>query len=562
MRLRPALLGSLLCLAGAFLVVAGGRAAPTPAADLPVSVVKGAALVTHGGPSASLPPSYTVPGFPSGEKDLSPSERAGREIWYKATAGNGRFHTYVFQQRLGVLIDWYRVLRSDARPDRFQAWGLVNDPDCCTPGRPGCPAGSYDETFGFDWCPGDEALLPFVGKSGYRDPACDFKDAPPPRDPGALRERQDACDLAFGTSAGALGLRKFPNPRFDGDKWRALNGGRPGTWEGYDHRLSTDPGRHDSKVSHLLDGSVEPPFHIGMACGACHIGFNPLKPPTDPARPKWENVVGAVGNQYARLSQIMASGMPTDSPEWQLFTHARPGTVDTSAVPNDQVHNPGTINAILNLSRRPTFPDEEVMKWRRVASCPAEARDESCWCEPAKPGKCWLRSSQKTEVPHLLKGGEDSIGAQEAVQRVYVNIGSCSEECWVNHLTDLRQLDPQQRNYGQTPFDIGQCRRDCPNFRAIEDRLEDVVDFLQSKEARATDLHQAKGIEFDDLREQLEAEFGPRAVERGRRVFAANCARCHSTQPEPFGNADFRRRGPEPGLRLDWLGNDQATRVS
>jgi len=151
---------------------------------------------------------------------------------------------------------------------------------------------------------------------------------------------------------------------------------------------------------------------------------------------------------------------------------------------------------------------------------------------------------------------------REALQRVYVNIGSCSEACWVNHLTDLRQLDPQQRNYGQTPFDIGQCRRDCPNFRAVEDRLEEVVSFLQSKEARATDLHEAKGIEFDDLREQLEAEFGPRAVERGRRVFAANCARCHSTQAEPFGNADFRRRGPGPGLRLDWLGNDQATPVS
>src|SRR5439155_7496125 len=103
-------------------------------------------------------------------------------------------------------------------------------------------------------------------------------------------------------------------------------------------------------------------------------------------------------------------------------------------------------------------------------------------------------------------------------------------ECWVNHLTDLRQLDPFQRNYGQTPFDIGQCRRDCPNFRAVEDRLEDIVAFLESKEARATDLHEAKGIKYDTLREQLEREFGPNAVSRGRAVFAANCARCHSSQ--------------------------------
>src|SRR5262245_28159684 len=50
------------------------------------------------------------PGFQQSGAGLTPSERAGREIWFKATAGNERFHTYVFQQRLGVLIDWGRVL--------------------------------------------------------------------------------------------------------------------------------------------------------------------------------------------------------------------------------------------------------------------------------------------------------------------------------------------------------------------------------------------------------------------------------------------------------------------
>ncbi|MCK9259198.1 MAG: cytochrome c, partial [Azoarcus sp.] len=44
---------------------------------------------------------------------LNESECAGRLIWFKATAGNERFHTYVFQQRVGVLIDWFRVLRAD-----------------------------------------------------------------------------------------------------------------------------------------------------------------------------------------------------------------------------------------------------------------------------------------------------------------------------------------------------------------------------------------------------------------------------------------------------------------
>jgi hypothetical protein len=37
-------------------------------------------------------------------------------------------------------------------------------------------AKSADETYGFDWCPGDEELLKFVGKAGYRDPACAVKE--------------------------------------------------------------------------------------------------------------------------------------------------------------------------------------------------------------------------------------------------------------------------------------------------------------------------------------------------------------------------------------------------
>ena len=89
---------------------------------------------------------------------------------------------------------------------------------------------------------------------------------------------------------------------------------------------------------------------------------------------------------------------------------------------------------------------------------------------------------------HILKGGGDSIGAKQALQRVYNNIGSCSEQCWVNHLTDLRQLDPLQRGFGQTPMDIGQCRRDCPNFRALEDRLDNLAAFVFSPASDATDL--------------------------------------------------------------------------
>ncbi|HEY4369871.1 MAG TPA: hypothetical protein VGN07_21730 [Steroidobacteraceae bacterium] len=541
--------------------------------------------------SASSPDN---PGFYAGEAGLTPSERAGREIWYKATAGNSRFHTYTFQQRIGVLIDWYRVLKSTERDDRFRAWGIINDPGCCVPGSDNCPAKTLEETYGFDWCPGDAELLGYVGREGYRDPACDYSDAAADRDDPHNRskdQRQSACDLAFGTSTGALGFRKFPNPRFNRERWLEVNKSLA-SWEGYDKRLSDDPANTDATATHLSDGSIEPPFLIGISCGSCHISFDPLNPPSDPAHPQWRNIKGAVGNQYTRISEILASGMPMANLEFQVFAHARPGTSDTSAVPTDQINNPGTINAIINTHRRPTFTGEVVNKWRKVAECPAGATtgtgtsttstasaDEStCWCEPGRDAKCWQRSLRtEPAVHHILKGGEDSIGALEAIQRVYFNIGSCAEQCWVNHLTDLRQVDPQQRNYGQTPFNIGQCRRDCPNFRAVEDRLQNIMDFLSSRETNATDLRVARE---NELREKkagarydataflaaLDKEFGKDAVKRGREVFAANCARCHSSIAEkdggPFVNRDFVALDAASGLRADWMGNDQSTPVS
>jgi hypothetical protein len=523
---------------------------------------------------------------------LNESECVGRLIWFKATAGNDRFHTYTFEQRIGVLIDWFRILRSDQRDDRFYAWGIINDPSCCKPGDPDCPAKTRDETYGFDWCPGDDVLLKYVGKPGYIDPACGLKDAVlDPDDPhtkgGKVDQRHSACDLKFGTSTGALGLRKFPNPRFNAEKWRQVNGGKQGTWEGFDKKMVKQTGiPSDERVSKLADPSYEPPFLIGTSCGSCHIAFDPANPPADAAHPKWENIKGLIGNQYTRMSELLGSGMSRNSLEWQMFANPRPGVTDTSAISHDQVNNPGTINAIINLSQRDTFTGEVVSKWRKVDSCEAEKDEDKCWCEPGYDNKCWLKSTRSDDktavrvagqrkvldgVHHILKGGEDSIGALEAIQRVYFNIGSCSEQCWVNHLADLRQADPQQRGFGQTPFIIGQCRRDCPNFRAIEDRLGNIADFFLSAESDATDLYAArkktKAADYtrQDLVADLETEFGQGAVTRGKQVFAANCARCHSSISKdaggPFENRDFYAEVAygKRKIRTDFLGNDQPT---
>lgn len=523
-------------------------------------------------PSASQPV-LDNPGFYLGETILTPEERAGREIWYKSTAGDARFYTYVFLQRVNVLIDWYRVLNASERNDRFAAWGIINDPGCCVPGSKDCPAKSLEETYGFEWCPGDEELLKFVGRSGYRDPACDFKDAPlDPKDPhsAAKDQRQSSCDLAFGTSTGALGFRKFPNPRFDKARWLKVNGSLA-SWQGFRGPLSKDPKSSDSTLTRVADGSIEPPFLIGLSCGSCHIAFDPLNPPKDPANPEWKNIKGGIGNQYSRISEVLTSGMSGATLEAQMFAYARPGTSDTSAIATDQIHNPGTMNAIINTHVRPEFAGEQVTRWRKVTTCAKQ--DANCWCEPGRDNKCWQRGLATEKVHHILKGGEDSIGALEAIQRVYFNIGSCSEQCWINHVTDLRQLDPTSRNFGQTPFDIGQCRRDCPNFRAIEDRLPAILAFLLSKETDATDLAAARGNALRasnpkatytsaDLQRDLDRQFGPNAVARGREVFAEKCARCHSSIPETatdtFKNRNFTVVKAD-GMRADWLGSDQAT---
>ena len=494
------------------------------------------------------------------------SERVGCQIWFYATADNDRFYTYVIQQRLGVLIDWYRVLNTKERGDRFKAWGLINDPGCCVPGSKDCPAKSYDETYGFDWCTGDEELLKFVGKTGYRDPACDLADSAWQAlgHGGSTDNRESPCSLRFGTSTGAMGLRKFPNPRFDAEAWKALNGSL-GSWEAFGKYLSDDTASPDYRKNKLIDASVEPPFMIGVACGACHIAFDPLNPPRDPSNPKPENIVGHIGNQYTRMSEVIGSGMSPHSLEWEMFAQARPGTVDMSAVANDQVTNPGTINALMNLERRPVF-EENVVQWRKTDSCLDDASFQDCWCEPGRPGKCWEYGDKKERIHHILKGGEDSTGASGAIQRFYINIGSCSEQCWVNHLTDLRQADPAHRGFGQTPFDVGQCRRDCSSFRAIEDRLGNVVDFQVS--TRATDLHVARSLRNREaLVLQLDREYGPGAVERGRQKFGELCAMCHSTQSGPVESRNYWATVPspipgKPRIRVDWLGNDVRTPVT
>jgi len=114
-----------------------------------VSSIAALSVILTGAPPPAGAQSSLSPGYAATDERYSPTERAGREIWFFATAFNDRFFTYSYPQRLGAAIDWYKVLGAKNRKDLFQGWGAIPDPDCCVPGEADCPAASLDETFGF-----------------------------------------------------------------------------------------------------------------------------------------------------------------------------------------------------------------------------------------------------------------------------------------------------------------------------------------------------------------------------------------------------------------------------
>ena len=160
-----------------------------------------------------------------------------------------------------------------------------------------------------------------------------------------------------------------------------------------------------------------------------------------------------------------------------------------------------------------------------------------------------MLAAQRTQtepVHHILKGGEDSIGAIEAIQRVYFNIGSCAEQCWVNHITDLRQPTRSSATSARRRSTSASAGATAPNFRAIEDRLGDIVDFFLTAHADRSAVARARLTRTPSAprtRGRARPEFGEGASSAAGEVFAANCARCHSSQEGgPYENRDFHAR--------------------
>jgi len=274
-------------------------------------------------------------------------------------------------------------------------------------------------------------------------------------------------------SSGVLGFRKYPAPPSDG---------------------------FDPASSPYEEGEIarQKRFVIGVSCASCHVAFDPTNPPEDPARPAWENLMGGIGNQYIRHAILFSQSLPAEGFFNQLLLAQRPGTSDTSLVANDFIHNPGTINAVMNIRNRPLF--EHRMK------------------DPFTGEVGTARTRQ------VLKGGEDSVGEWLALLRVYVNIGMCAQECWTPRFPEPGALFTYE---GQKPFDIAQCARDCPAWNYADAKMPDLMSYLITIGPTYLD----KAIDVDGT--PGSAFIQAAQVPRGRLVFIESCARCHSSKPPP-----------------------------
>ena len=394
--------------------------------------------------------------YEAGYEGLTPLQRQGRDTWYLWTGGDKDAHgNIVGDQELWRLL----AVRSHGTVDLLQA---------------------VDSRYR------DERFRRF---GVINDPDCIKANAPDQY--GLWLDTCLKSDVAgpVGESAGIVGLRRFRNPKFDPKAWTLA-------------RYLADPAK------------VEPPYLIGVACGFCHVGLNPLHPPSDPEHPTWQNLHPGIGNQYLREQIFNTAKYPATREltpsdfRWQVANAEPPGTSDTSQVATDHIDNAGAINSIAELNFRP--------KHREV-----------------------MADGSVRQVFHVLKDGADSVGAAClddptekpgvndtacAALRGYVNIGVCAD-AWTSLHDPVYGLKK-----AQAPFDVKRARQGSmpcdESWTATVERLEGLEAFLRT----LAPLHLADADGGSQYLLKDEA-----VLRRGRIVFAENCARCHSSKQPPAG---------------------------
>jgi hypothetical protein len=427
-------------------------------------------------------------------------EVEGRNMWLVWTGGNDRLWDRLTVDSLGTF-DLLKTISSHpqqpftdphthqqkylygyGRHNRFAYLGLVNEP-------------CFSEATGPD--PSHWGLW-----IDQRDPQCPpdpFADET--RYPGAkigARGRTVKVGSYYGEPTGIVGLRLFPNPDFDEkarQRWNA-------------ERYYNDP-------DYYFDPKLVRPYRVGMSCGFCHVGPNPVRPPANAEEPKWENLSSNVGAQYFWWDRVFnwRGSAAENGIFYQALHVSRPGTLDTSLVSTDSINNPRTMNAVYYLLPRMM----EARRWGRetIAGGGLDNKQFNNYVPPGDPLAQFFASPSTTWTPRVLKDGSDSVGALGALNRVYINIGLFSEE-WLLHFRPVIGGKPI------SPIPIATAERNSVYWRATEMQTPNMARFfLASTEPHhLEDAPGGAGYLYAD----------EPTLRQGKIVFAERCARCHSSK--------------------------------
>jgi hypothetical protein len=215
---------------------------------------------------------------------------------------------------------------------------------------------------------------------------------------------------------------------------------------------------------------------------------------------------------------------------FQLVHTYRPGSMDTSLVSTDNINNPRTMNAIYKLL--PRLANGGHYGHEIIAG--GELNNKQLNDYTSDPALTqFFAAPDKVGTPHVLKDGSDSVGVLGALNRVYLNIGLFSEE-WLLHFNAVVGGKPI------TPIEIAVANKNSSYWLATESGTFDMALAL----ARASDPY-GKARAPDRL---ADAPGGaaylndpPAQLDRGKTVFAENCAMCHSSKAprgSPLEKAD------------------------
>ena len=443
-----------------------------------------------------------VASFPAADEDyfhdmdgglaFSPGEVNGRNMWIVWTGGNDRFWDGMTASTFGAF-DLLKIVAYDPtkKIDRDRRWtylGLINEPCFDAPSEPDPKRYGLMLDVRRTNCPAD----PFANAEKY---------------PGVkigARGKTVPVSSYYGEPSGIVGLRLFPNPDFDeaaAQRWDAK-------------KYFTDP-------SYYNDKDLVRPYRVGMSCGFCHVGPSPTNPPANPAHPEWANLSGTIGAQYMWVDRLFVYSANPDNFMYQLVRTYRPGAMDTSLVSTDYINNPRTMNAIYALGARL----HNALRWGREKLAGGEL-DNKQFNDFVSSGPLtkFFKKPDTVWTPRVLKDGSDSVGALGALNRVYLNIGLFSEE-WLLHFNAVAGGKPI------SPIEISVANRNSSYWRATEATTPDMALYL----VKASFPHHLKdapgGAKYLTTDQAV--------LERGKRVFADTCARCHSSkQPTPAVGLD------------------------